>query len=92
MQGAYITRLQILTKSNVAFDYNTQKAEPIDEWQYRLRLTYDSVITLGRAFRQHKDRTGSYPNHFAICPPDPQNPSISSAMVDLKSVSLTRPE
>ena len=86
-QGAYVTRLQIQTKSNVAFDYYTQKAEPIDEWPYRLRLAYDSVITLGYAFQRHKERTGSFPRHFARCPGDPTDPEISSAMQDLKSVS-----
>ncbi|XP_038068083.1 glutamate receptor 1-like [Patiria miniata] len=84
--GAYITRLQVETKNNVASDFQTQKPEPLDEWPYRLRLAYDAVLLFSNALQRYKQRTGRFPTERVFCqtteeytysPLDPEIKSVS---------------
>ena len=87
--GAYITRLQMQTVNNVASDLSTQKAEPIEEWPFRLRLSYDAVVLFKHALTKYKLRNNRYPRTPILCQSS-DNYVVSPLEEDLKSVSLFR--
>jgi hypothetical protein len=88
--GAYITRLQMVTKKNVAFDYTTLKAEPMDEWPYRLRLTYDAVVVFSQAVQRLKNSgTARFPLERVVCH-SPDSYEVSPLDAAIKAVSHSR--
>ena len=86
--GAYITRLQMVTKNNIAFDFTTQKAEPIEEWPYRLRLSYDAVVLFSNALQRYKSRNNRFPTQDVFCQTS-ERYTVSPLEADIKSVSST---
>ncbi|XP_071794215.1 glutamate receptor 1-like [Asterias amurensis] len=85
--GAYITRLQMQTVNNVASDLSTQKAEPIEEWPFRLRLSYDAVVLFKHALTKYKLRNNRYPQTPILCQSS-ENYVVSPLEEDLKSVTF----
>ncbi|PIK37299.1 putative glutamate receptor 1 [Apostichopus japonicus] len=86
---AYVTRL-VMDFGGTPGRFTTQKAEPLDEWPYRLRLTYDAVLTVYEAFKLHLARSNNqYPRQTSKCPgSDDSGNEMSTLMEDLKRVNF----
>lgn len=84
---AYVTRLA-MDFGGTPGRFTTQKAEPLDEWPFRLRLTYDALLAVNEAFKLHKARNSNqYPRHTSKCPStDDTNIEISTLVEDLRRV------
>lgn len=86
---AYVTRLAMEFGSTPG-RFTTQKAEPLDEWPYRLRLTYDAVLAIDEGLRLHRARLGNEPAHTSRCPNTDQSSiaAKSSLLDDMKRINL----